>query len=159
MPDTIKFIFAFAITFFFFSLAGFFFKIDREWYNALAKPDWTPPGAVIGIVWLILFGMISVSVALMYVNYGFSEESRVFFTFLIFNYLFNQAFSYFQFDQKNLFVATIDCAAVALTSLILILTALKFYKPSAYLLIPYFLWTAFATYLSYVIYKMNESIE
>ncbi|WP_186312802.1 tryptophan-rich sensory protein, partial [Bacillus pumilus] len=72
------------------------------------------------------------------------------FVFLL-NYMCNQAFSYFQFSQKNLFLATVDCLLVAITTLLLIAVSSKLFKVSAWLLIPYFLWSTFATYLSWTI--------
>ncbi len=75
---------------------------------------------------------------------------------LLINYIVNQGFSYFQFTQKNLLVfASIDCLLVAVTTLILLLIAGKYSKASAWLLVPYLLWSAFATYLSFTIYTMN----
>ena len=32
-----------------------------EWYNALAKPSWTPAPATIGLIWQILYPIILVS--------------------------------------------------------------------------------------------------
>ncbi|MED3457892.1 tryptophan-rich sensory protein, partial [Bacillus thuringiensis] len=67
----------------------------------------------------------------------------------------NQAFSYFQFSQKNLFLATVDCLLVAITTLLLIMFSSNLSKVSGWLLIPYFLWATFATYLSWIIYSIN----
>lgn len=44
--------------------------------------------------------------------------------------------------------ASIDCLLVAVTALIVIVIANKLNKAASYLLLPYFLWSAFATYLS-----------
>lgn len=68
--------------------------------------------------------------------------------FLI-NYILNQGFSFFQFTQKNLLAASIDCLLVAVTTLNLLIIAGKYSKASAWLLVPYLLWSAFATYLSF----------
>ncbi|MGG0913921.1 tryptophan-rich sensory protein [Bacillus velezensis] len=143
----------FIITYVLFSLAGFLFPIDREWYDALQKPDWTPSRSVIGIIWAVLFALISLSPALIYAKFS-CKESKAFWVMLL-NYIVNQEFSYFQFTQKNLLAASIDCLLVAVTTLILLLIAGKYSKASAWLLVPYLLWSAFATYLSFTIYAMN----
>ena len=145
----------FFITYALFSIAGFLFPIDREWYDALNKPEWTPGGGVIGSVWAVLFALISLSAAIVYGKYGFQKITMSFWIFFVLNYVFNQAFSFFQFSQKNLFVATIDCLLVALTALALVIVSGKLSKVIPILLIPYVLWGFFATYLSYTIYSMN----
>lgn len=147
-------IIVFIITYVLFSLAGFLFPIDREWYDALQKPDWTPSRSVIGIIWAVLFALISLSPALIYAKFS-CKESKAFWVMLLINYIVNQGFSYFQFTQKNLLAASIDCLLVAVTTLILLLIAGKYSKASAWLLVPYLLWSAFATYLSFTIYAMN----
>ena len=147
-------IIVFIITYVLFSLAGVLFPIDREWYDALQKPDWTPSRSVIGIIWTVLFALISLTAALIYAKFS-CKESKAFFFILLINYIVNQGFSYFQFTQKNLLAASIDCLLVAVTTLILLLIASKYSKASAWLLVPYLLWSAFATYLSFTIYAMN----
>ena len=134
-------------------VSSILFPIDRAWYDALEKPSWTPPGMTIGMIWAVLFGLIALSVAIIYNNYGF--KSKTFWFLFLLNYICNQAFSYFQFSEKNLFLATVDCLLVAITTLLLIAVSSKLSKVSTWLLIPYFLWSAFATYLSWTIYSIN----
>jgi translocator protein len=71
------------------------------------------------------------------------------------NYVVNQAFSYFQFEKRDLFLATIDCLLVAVTTFLLIILSGRLAKVSAWMLVPYFLWSSFATFLSWTIYSMN----
>ncbi|MGN4457507.1 tryptophan-rich sensory protein, partial [Bacillus cereus group sp. MYBK57-1] len=52
-------------------------------------------------------------------------------------------------------LATVDCLLVAITTLLLIMFSSNLSKVSAWLLIPYFLWATFATYLSWTIYSIN----
>lgn len=84
-----------------FSLAGILFPVDREWYESLNKPDWTPSGRLIGTVWSVLFAFISLAAALVYAAYDMRKAAAPFWIMLIINYVFNQAFSYFQFTQKT----------------------------------------------------------
>lgn len=89
----------FVITYALFSAAGYLFPVDQEWYNSLKKPDWTPSGTAIGIIWAILFALIFLSAAIVYAAFSFKGAKSFWFTLLI-NYVLNQAFSYFQFTQK-----------------------------------------------------------
>ncbi|PRS93975.1 TspO/MBR family protein [Bacillus subtilis] len=144
----------FVITYALFSAAGYLFPVDQEWYNSLKKPDWTPSGTAIGIIWAILFALISLSAAIVYAAFSFKGAKSFWFTLLI-NYVLNQAFSYFQFTQKNLLAASLDCLLVAITTIILLIIAKKYSRAASYLLLPYFLWSAFATFLSFTINSMN----
>lgn len=92
-------IIVFLLTYGLFYVSSILFPIDRAWYDALEKPSWTPPGMTIGIVWAVLYGLIALSVAIIYNKYGFKPKT-FWFIFLL-NYIFNQAFSYFQFSQKK----------------------------------------------------------
>ncbi|WP_339203121.1 TspO/MBR family protein [Bacillus sp. FSL K6-1366] len=144
----------FVITYALFSAAGYLFPVDQEWYNSLKKPDWTPSGTAIGIIWAILFALISLSAAIVYAAFSFKGAKSFWFTLLI-NYMLNQAFSYFQFTQKNLLAASLDCLLVAITAIVLLIIAKKYSRAASYLLLPYFLWSAFATFLSFTINSMN----
>ncbi|RPK05892.1 hypothetical protein BSBH6_02595 [Bacillus subtilis] len=143
----------FVITYALFSAAGYLFPIDQEWYNSLKKPDWTPSGSAIGIIWAILFALISLSAAIVYAAFSF-KNAKSFWLTLLMNYVLNQAFSYFQFTQKNLLAASIDCLLVAITALVLMIITKKYSRAASYLLLPYVLWSAFATFLSFTIYSM-----
>ncbi|CAI6296388.1 MULTISPECIES: TspO/MBR family protein [Bacillus] len=144
----------FVITYALFSAAGYLFPVDQEWYNSLKKPDWTPSGTAIGIIWAILFALISLSAAIVYAAFSFKGAKSFWFTLLI-NYVLNQAFSYFQFTQKNLLAASLDCLLVAITAIVLLIIAKKYSRAASYLLLPYFLWSAFATFLSFTINSMD----
>ncbi|MET4566836.1 TspO/MBR family protein [Bacillus subtilis] len=144
----------FMITYALFSAAGYLFPVDQEWYNSLKKPDWTPSGTAIGIIWAILFALISLSAAIVYAAFSFKGAKSFWFTLLI-NYVLNQAFSYFQFTQKNLLAASLDCLLVAITAIVLLIIAKKYSRAASYVLLPYFLWSAFATFLSFTINSMN----
>lgn len=144
----------FVITYALFSAAGYLFPVDQEWYNSLKKPDWTPSGTAIGIIWAILFALISLSAAIVYAAFSF-KGAKSFLVYTLINYVLNQAFSYFQFTQKNLLAASLDCLLVAITAIVLLIIAKKYSRAASYLLLPYFLWSAFATFLSFTINSMN----
>ncbi|MTH54401.1 tryptophan-rich sensory protein [Bacillus mangrovi] len=149
-------IFIFVITYALFSISGFLFRVDESWYDALNKPEWTPAGGTIGIIWSVLFALIAAALVIIdRKSGGLNKLPPAFWIVLIVNYLSNQLFSYFQFSLKNLGLATADCAVVAVTAILLAVMAFKMNKAAGILLIPYVLWTSFATYLSYTIYSMN----
>ncbi len=68
-------IIVFLLTYGLFYVSSVLFPIDRTWYDALEKPSWTPPGMTIGMIWAVLFGLIALSVAIIYNNYGFKPKN------------------------------------------------------------------------------------
>jgi translocator protein len=146
----------FAVTYGLFLISGFLFRIDLVYYDALAKPAFTPPGWVIGIVWALLFGCISLAVALLDAKVGIAKLFPVLGSVLVANWFFNQAYSYIQFVRKDWLLATFDAGLVALTALALIVLSRRISRAAAWLFVPYAAWATFATYLSGVIWALNR---
>ncbi len=145
----------FIVTFGLFTLSGSLFPVDRGWYNSLEKPPLTPSGSIIGIVWFILYLLIASAVSIVYERYEFSRgNSRIVSVFTM-NYLFNQAFSFLQFELHSLGGAALDTLLTAVTAVALMVLAKEFSKTASWLLLPYVLWTMFASYLAAGLYVLN----
>ena len=41
---------------------------DKQWYQKLNKPPWTPPNYTFGIIWPILYTLMFISLYLVYKN-------------------------------------------------------------------------------------------
>jgi tryptophan-rich sensory protein len=147
---------AFVATFGLFLVSGFLFRLDLVYYNALAKPAYTPPGAVIGLVWALLFACISLAVALLVAQLGLPKVSGWLWAALAANWFFNQAYSYIQFVRKDWLLAAFDSGFVALTAVAFIILVWNVSRPSAWLFVPYAAWASFATYLSYAVWALNR---
>ena len=147
---------AFVATYLLFLVSGFLFRIDLVYYNGLVKPAFVPPGAVIGVIWAVLFACISLAVALLVSKVGFAGVGARLWAVLLANWLVNQAYSYIQFVQKDWLIATFDAGLVALTAILFIVWVRKVSKPAAWLFVPYAAWATFATYLSYAIWALNR---
>jgi tryptophan-rich sensory protein len=146
----------FFVTYALFLISGFLFRIDLVYYNDLIKPSFTPPGAVIGIVWFVLFACISLAVALLDAKLGIAKFGWTIWGVLIANWFFNQAYSYIQFVQKDWLLSTFDCALVALTAWAFIALVWNKSRASGWLFVPYAVWATFATYLSYAVWAANR---
>lgn len=154
----LEFLSVFIFTCLMFFLSGYLFPIDINYYNSLVKPVWNPPAKLFGIVWSILYILISLSVAIVYVKTnGFAEVSIFYLCTLLINYVANQAFSFIQFRLKNLKLAFLDTGIVALTTFLLIYATIPYSKVAAWLLVPYLLWSCFATLLAWTLFKLNEN--
>ena len=121
-------------------------------YNDLIKPTLSPPGIVFPIVWTIIYLLIGISYTLLKEKGEVPKETKqLYYTQLIFNYLWT--FIFFVFRLRLLSVLWI----IILDVLVIVMTY-QFYKQnklSGILLIPYILWLIFATYLNISIYFLN----
>ena len=146
----------FVATYALFLVSGLFSRLDRAWYDALAKPAWTPPGGTIGIIWSVLFFCIALSLALLDWKVGIANLGWALTAAIAVNWLSNQAYTYFQFTRQDWFGAGIDAAVVAVSAFAVAALAWRLSKTSALLYVPYALWSTFATYLSFLIWSMNR---
>lgn len=125
------------------------------WYPALIKPDFTPPGWIIGLVWIILYTLMGISLFLV-VQKGLDRPEvkvavYVFLAQLVVNGLWSYAFFGIRSPLAGL-------AVIALLFLLIVFTILKFWpisRNSAILLLPYILWVSFASYLNFLIWTLN----
>ena len=124
-----------------------------EEYGALRQPPLAPPAWLFPVVWTILFVLMGVSAARVYLN---SPEKwpaalKLYMLQLILNVLWTPLF----------FALNLRLAAFVLLVLLLItvvLMTVRFYKidkTAAYLQIPYILWLLFAGYLNLATYLLN----
>lgn len=124
----------------------------KEWYPALIKPSFNPPNWIFGPVWSLLYGMMGVSLFLVWKKVGFSLlPFSVFFIQITLNFFWS--FLFFKFHLLGWSLVEI----VVLWAFIL-LTIIVFYKIShvaAYLLVPYLLWVSFATLLNATFFRLN----
>ena len=119
---------------------------DDVWYQDLIKSPLNPPGYVFGIVWPILYFLMSISAFR-----TFNETKNIFLIQLLFNALWSWLFFAFQMPL-----------AALLNIWLLIYLNIKinlkmFYedKLSGLLFIPYVLWLFFASYLNLFIVLNN----
>ena len=121
-------------------------------YSILIKPPLSPPKLLFPIMWSIIYLLLGISCYLYKKN---STNNKVidyiYYLQLIVNYL----WSFIFFVWKLRFIAVIWIILL----LILVISLYKLYynkyKISAYLLIPYIIWTMFTTYLTIGIYILN----
>ncbi|MCX7757888.1 MAG: tryptophan-rich sensory protein [candidate division WOR-3 bacterium] len=156
MKNIIKLIISIAICELAGVLGSFFTRPNiPTWYNFLVKPTFAPPNWLFGPVWTGLFLLMGISLYLVW-SKGFGNQAVraamfIFVIHLIVNILWSAVFFGLRFPLGGFFVI------VALWFLI-ILTMIYFSavsKLAAFLLIPYLLWTSFASVLNFMIYKLN----
>lgn len=128
--------------------------IDLNWYSTLFKPAFTPPAWVFAPAWIFLYITIFASLALYIVKKSQKPKSIGYTYFamqMFYNILWTPAF----FILHDLTLATI---IVVVMDILILLNIVEFYKISKFagiILIPYFLWSIFATYLTIEIMVLN----
>lgn len=126
------------------------------WYEMLVRPSWAPPSYLFGPVWAVLYVIIIISFARVF--WAFFKKEIPFKVLLpfILNLVFNFSFTYFQFELKNNFLASIDIVLVLATLIWVMVSIHKYFKWVAYVNIPYLLWVTFATVLQITITYLNR---
>lgn len=124
------------------------------WYENLNKSTLTPPSWVFGVVWPILYLLMTLSFLIVQNNkkcYPFCNELLYFIIQLFFNLIWTTLF----FKMKCPLFALID---LILTFIFTFITYYKFNtisKLGSYLLLPYIIWMSFAFYLNLYIVMNN----
>lgn len=127
----------------------------RTYERTIVQPPLSPPGIVFPIVWTILFALMGIGAARVYLTPASAARSRSLLLFLV-QLAFNFLWSIIFFNLQMFGFAFIWL--IALWLLIAWMTV-SFYQvdPLAALLqIPYLLWVAFAGYLTFGVWLLNR---
>ena len=130
----------------------FFFKIDIEYYDSLKKIN-VPP-LVFSIVWTIIY-LCMTNFIFWHLKIKNTHNRGAFWVYLILNYLTESSYVYVFFTLHNLFLSFVVCLFTFLTITLVSLEAFVIKKQSVYFLIPYLIWSAFASVLAVLIYIWN----
>lgn len=149
MKNILKFI-IFLIPWF---ISGIIFT-DAGFYDSLNLPFFALPNYLYGIIWIIFYFLIAISIFKIYQEYSFSRISKYNKT-LITNFIFNQLYTFILFKLNNLFLGFIDCIIIFITGLSLYDETKKLDEKASKFLLPYILFSLFAVILSLTIYFMN----
>ena len=125
------------------------------WFYGLEKPPLQPPGWIFGVVWPVLYVLITVSGWLAFLRQPYIAERKaagaLFWVQLLLN--FSWSYIFFTFHALNLAALVIILLLMLICVLIYRLWPLN--RLAAMLLLPYALWVSFALYLSGSIALMN----
>jgi len=122
---------------------------NTDWYQDIKPSITTPPNYVFPIAWTILFVLIAVSLYLAWVN-AEKEQKRNIALFYGINLFLNILWSFLFFGMRNPTLAFAEILLFLISIFFMIATARKTSKASAWLLVPYLLWVAFASLLNYL---------
>ena len=137
------------------ALSGWLTREGMETYKSqLVKPPLSPPGIVFPIVWGILFALMGIGVARVWLARPSRERNQALGVFAL-QLAFNFFWSIFFFNLQWFGFAL--GWLVVLWGLILWMTLLfrKVEPAGWWLQIPYLLWVAFAAYLNFGVWRLN----
>lgn len=126
-----------------------------EWYDTLARPEWTPPAWLFGPVWTLLYLLMAIAAWLVWRQAGGFRTAKVAVTLFVVQLGLNVGWSllFFGFRSPGWALAEIVVLWLAIAA-----TAASFWSHSrgaALLLVPYLAWVAFAGVLNGAIVALN----
>ncbi|PAW64034.1 MAG: hypothetical protein B9S36_03395 [Verrucomicrobiia bacterium Tous-C2TDCM] len=126
-----------------------------DWYAKLAKPPGTPPNAVFGPTWSLLYLMIGVSVArVWHIGPAGPGKQQALIRFAI-QMILNLTWTPLFFGAHLAAVALFVIVALWVTILLTILAFRPLDRIAARLLLPYLAWVSYAIYLNAGILVLN----
>lgn len=133
----------------------FFIPVDKNFYNSLILPFFTPSNTIFKVLWITTYISITISIYKILTTYKVKEITKDYKKILIINYLCNQSFMIMFFLLKNTFLGFISSITTFISSLFLYEETNNLDEESTKYLNPYVLLTLFTTVLSITIYIIN----
>ena len=127
---------------------------NTDWYQSLVQPAFAPPSFLFGIVWTILYILIAILMLLVWLRVK-KKDRRVIAGLFCVNLFANAIWSPVFFIEHQLGLAVFIAAVIALTAWLLIHRLWLHERTAAWLLVPYALWTTFATVLAASLWFLN----
>jgi tryptophan-rich sensory protein len=127
-----------------------------EWYRALQKPSFNPPGYLFAPVWTLLYILMGIAAWLVWKRAGFAG-ARIALILFVAQLILNGLWSWLFFGLQRPGVALID---ILLLWGLIIATIVSFWQksaPAGMLLLPYIAWVSFASLLNFEIWRLNRS--
>ena len=128
-----------------------------SFYAGLQRPGWAPPGWLFGPAWTVLYGMMAVSVWLIWRRGGWGG-ARGALTVFVLQLGLNGLWSWLFFAWHMGAWAFADIVALWLALVATIVTFARHSRGAAWLLVPYLLWVSFAAALNYAVWQLNPQL-
>ncbi len=124
------------------------------WYEAIAKPAWTPPDRLFGPVWGVLYVMMAVAAWVVWRRGGFISHPLPLSLFMV-QLVLNAAWSWLFFGLNRPGVALLGLCLLLGAVAATLLLFWRVQRVAGALLAPYLLWISFATALNFEIWRLN----
>ncbi len=135
-------------------LGGLATAPGARWFRKLDQPAWAPPDTAFGPVWTVLYVLIALSLSAVWRRTPSSERPAL--AVLVgSNLALNLAWTLIFFRGRSPLAAGVEIVVLEGTCVALVLRAWPVSRLAALALVPYALWVAFATALTWAIAARN----
>ena len=124
------------------------------WYRTIVKPEWTPPDALFGPVWTVLYVCMAIAAWRVWNKGGFGA-ARGALTLYLAQLALNAAWSFLFFGLHRPGWAAVEIVILLAAILGTIRAFARHDRIAAVLLVPYALWVGFAAALTFAIWRLN----
>ena len=137
-------------------ISAFLTRGGMDIYNELKTPPLSPPSWLFPIVWIILYILMGISSALVYINKEKDPKAamqglKYYAVSLAFNFLWSILF----FNARLFLFSFVWLLGLLLLIILTIVNYKKVSPVAAYLQIPYAIWVIIAGYLNFGIWILN----
>lgn len=126
---------------------------NLAWYETLQHPFFTPPSWAFGVVWPLLYFLMSCAAWIVWKKQGFLSTALYwYYAQLAINTLYMPLFFHYKLLLSS-------CLWIALLLVFIVQTMRSFFKVNpiaGWLLVPYCIWSIFALNLSFFIWYLNK---
>ena len=136
------------------SISGFFAGDIPAIYAQLNKPFLATPGNIVGIIWTVLYALIGLALFLVIDSKEPKSKTLAYFLFgiqLVLNFIWSIIF----FGGSHFWIASFISLFLLITIIFSIREFRGISKGAAICFIPYLIWIAYATYLSFGLAILN----
>jgi tryptophan-rich sensory protein len=131
------------------------FHAVATWYPALVKPSWTPPNWVFGPVWTVLYALMGIAAARVWIHHRGTRSGRYSLMLFGVQLALNCTWSVLFFAVRVPGYAFVEIVLLWITILALVLWWWWLDRKASLLLVPYLAWAGFAGALNATIWNLN----
>ncbi len=130
---------------------------NMDWYQTLIKPALTPPDMWFGVVWPVLYVMMAAALLMVLIKLSGRDRWLAAGLFLVQLGL-NLCWAPVFFGGQNISAALAVIVVLWLALSATVWFFFKVYRPAGWMMLPYWGWVSFATYLNFEIWRLNVLI-
>ncbi|MFT4641731.1 MAG: benzodiazapine receptor [Verrucomicrobiales bacterium] len=129
-----------------------------EWYAGLNKPVGTPPNWIFGPVWITLYALIGISLAIIWhrADSDSGTSKRTALIWFTGQFILNLAWTPLFFGMHQMLFALVVIVALGISIVGTIIHFRRLQPLAGMLLIPYLTWVSYATYLNAGYWWLNR---